>query len=130
MVYDARSARETRVYNHSQEIAGEFMVQATANPGHSLEELEREIMRQVADIRDRGVDERELERSKNRIQASHVFQLERFGGFSGRADQLNYYNIMAGRPRIHQRRYRPLPRRKRRRRASRGRRRSPTPAFV
>ena len=98
MVYDDRSARETRVYNHSQEIAGEFMVQATANPGHSLEELEREIMRQIADVRDRGVDERELERAKNRIQASHVFQLERFGGFSGRADQLNYYNIMAGDP--------------------------------
>ena len=98
MVYDARSAREVRVYNHSQEIAGEFMIQATANPDHSLEDLEREITRQIADIRDNGVDARELERAKNRIQSSHVFQLERFGGFGGRADQLNYYNIMAGDP--------------------------------
>ena len=32
LVYDARSAREVRVYHHSQEIAGEFMVQLTANP--------------------------------------------------------------------------------------------------
>ena len=96
MVYDARSAREVRVYHHAQEIAGEFMVQATANPGHTLEELEREVLRQIEDISSGGVGERELERAKNRVQASHVFQLERFGGFGGRADQLNYYNIMAG----------------------------------
>ena len=98
LVYDARSAREVRVYHHPQEIAGEFMVQVTANPGHTLEELEREVLRQIRDISRGGVDERELERAKNRIQATHVFQLERFGGFGGRADQLNYYNIMAGDP--------------------------------
>ena len=96
LVYDARSAREVRVYHHSQEIAGEFMVQVTANPGHTLEELEGEVLLQIEDISKGGVGERELERAKNRIQASHVFQLERFGGFGGRADQLNYYNIMAG----------------------------------
>ncbi len=98
LVYDARSAREVRVYHHSQEIAGEFMVQVTANPGHTLEELEREVHRQIEDISRGGVSDRELERAKNRVQSSHVFQLERFGGFGGRADQLNYYNIMAGDP--------------------------------
>ena len=95
LVYDARSAREVRVYHHAQEITGEFMVQATANPGHTLEELEREVLLQIEDISSGGVDQRELERAKNRVQASHVFQFERFGGFGGRADQLNYYNIMA-----------------------------------
>ena len=53
---------------------------------------------QIEDISSGGVSEKELERAKNRVQASHVFQLERFGGFGGRADQLNYYNIMAGDP--------------------------------
>ena len=98
LVYDARSAREVRVYHHSQEIAGEFMVQLTANPGHTLEELEREVLRQIEDISSGGVSDRELERAKNRVQSSHVFQLERFGGFGGRADQLNYYNVMTGDP--------------------------------
>ena len=98
LVYEARSAREVRVYHHPQEIAGEFMVQVTANPGHTLEELEREVIGQIEDISGGGVSERELERAKNRVQSSHVFQLERFGGFGGRADQLNYYNIMAGDP--------------------------------
>ena len=98
LVYDARSAREVRVYHHPQEIAGEFMVQVTANPGHTLEELEQEVFKQIKDISRGDVSGRELERAKNRVQSSHVFQLERFGGFGGRADQLNYYNIMAGDP--------------------------------
>ena len=96
LVYDERSAREVRAYHHAQEIAGEFMVQATANPGHTLEDLEREILGQIKDIANGRIDSRELDRAKNRIQASHVFQLERFGGFGGRADQLNYYNVMTG----------------------------------
>ncbi len=98
LVYEKRSARDVHVYHHDQEIAGEFIVQATANPGHSLDELESELLRQLEDIRSGNVDARELERARNRIQASHVFQLERSGGFGGRADQLNYYNTLTGDP--------------------------------
>ena len=98
LVYEKRSAREVRVYHHDQEIAGEFMAQATANPDHSLEELEEELLHQIEDIRSGNVGERELQRAMNRIQASHVFQLERSGGFGGRADQLNYYNTYTGNP--------------------------------
>ena len=98
LVYEQRSAREVHVYHHDQEISGEFMVQATANPEHSLDELESELFRQLEDIRSGNVSERELQRARNRIQASHVFQLERSGGFGGRADQLNYYNTYTGDP--------------------------------
>ncbi len=98
LVYEQRSARDVHVYHHAQEISGEFMVQATANPGSTLEELEQELFAQIENIRTSGVGERELERAKNRIQASHVFQLERFGGFGGRADQLNYYATIGGDP--------------------------------
>ncbi len=98
LVYEQRSAREVQVYHHDQEIAGEFIVQATANPEHSLDELESELFRHLEDIRSGNLDERELQRARNRIQASHVFQLERSGGFGGRADQLNYYNTYTGNP--------------------------------
>ena len=98
LVYETRAARDVRVYHYAQEIAGELVVQATANPGRSLEELEGEVLQQIGRIRKGDVDERELQRAKNRIQASHVFQLERFGGFGGRADQLNYYNTSSGDP--------------------------------
>ena len=59
------------------------------------------MLRQLEDISRGNVSERELERAKNRVQSSHVFQLERFGGFGGRADQLNYYNVMDRRPAVH-----------------------------
>ncbi len=98
LVQETRAARDVRVYHHDQEIAGEFMIQATANPDHSLDELEGEIRDQLRRIAGGEVGEDEIQRAKNRFQASHVFQLERFGGFGGRADQLNYYNIMAGDP--------------------------------
>ena len=98
LVQETRAARDVRVYHHDQEIAGEFMIQATANPDRSLDELEGEIRAQLRRIAAGEVGEDELQRAKNRFQASHVFQLERFGGFGGRADQLNYYNIMAGDP--------------------------------
>ena len=86
------------VFHHDQEIAGEFIMQATANPGYSLDELESELLTQLEDIRSGNLAEREIERAVNRIQASHVFQLERSGGFGGRADQLNYYNTYTGDP--------------------------------
>ncbi len=100
LVYEKRSARDVHVFHHDQEIAGEFIVQATANPDSSLDELESELLRQIEDIRAGNVDERELERARNRVQASHIFQLERSGGFGGRADQLNYYNTFAGDPEV------------------------------
>ena len=96
LVYESRAARDVRVYHHAQEISGEMVVQATANPGHSLKDIQSEVLRQIERIRKGDVDERELQRAKNRIQAAHVFQLERFGGFGGRADQLNHYNTFAG----------------------------------
>ncbi len=96
LVYESRAARDVRVYHYGQEISGEFTVQATANSDHSLDELQLEVLRQLDRIRSGDLDERELERAKNQIQTSHVFQLERFGGFGGRADQLNYYSTFAG----------------------------------
>ena len=98
LVYERRSARDVNVFHHDQEIAGEFIMQATANPDHSLDELESELLTQLDDIRSGNVAEREIKRAVNRIQASHVFQLERSGGFGGRADQLNYYNTYTGDP--------------------------------
>lgn len=98
LVYERRVAREVRVYDYGQEIAGEFTITATANPGHSTDEIETVILEEISRLQSDVPTEDEMARAKNRIEASHVMQLERFGGFGGRADQLNYYNTMAGDP--------------------------------
>ena len=40
LVYDKRIARDVTVAHYTREIAGEFIVQITANPGQSLDEIE------------------------------------------------------------------------------------------
>ncbi len=98
LVYERQIARDASVYHYGQEIAGEFFVQVTANAGQSLEEIEALVRDELESIRQSGPTDHELQRAKNRIESQHVRQLERVGGFGGRADQLNYYNTYTGDP--------------------------------
>ncbi len=98
LVYDRQIARDVSVYHYGQEIAGEFFIQVTANAGQSLEEIEAIVRQELDAIRQSGPDDHELQRAKNRIESQHVRQLERVGGFGGRADQLNHYNTYTGDP--------------------------------
>ncbi|MYE53810.1 MAG: insulinase family protein, partial [Chloroflexi bacterium] len=97
-MYERQIARDVSVYHYGQEIAGEFFVQVTANAGQSLEEIEALVRDELESIRQSGPTEHEIQRAKNRIESQHVRQLERVGGFGGRADQLNYYNTYTGDP--------------------------------
>ena len=92
LVYERQIARDVSVYHYGQEIAGEFFVQVTANAGQSPEEIEALVRDELESIRQSGPTGHEIQRAKNRIESQHVRQLERVGGFGGRADQLNYYN--------------------------------------
>ena len=98
LVYEKQIARDVRVGNYSQEIAGEFNIQVTASPGHTLEEIQDVVEAELDRIRGEPPDDVETRRAVNRIEAHHVRSLEQFGGFGGRADQLNHYNVMVGDP--------------------------------
>ena len=98
LVYEKQIARDVGILHYGQEISGEFHMQITANPGHSLDEIESVVWEEVERMKHKPPTDRELTRAKNRIESQHVRQLERFGGFGGRADQLNYYNTMTGDP--------------------------------
>ena len=100
LVYDKQIALDLTVFDHSQEIAGEFLVQVTANPGHSLEEIETSLQEELERIRKEPITETELTRAKNIIENSHIRQLEQIGGFGGRADQLNFYNMIGQDPQM------------------------------
>ncbi|MDA1347755.1 MAG: pitrilysin family protein [Chloroflexi bacterium] len=98
LVYERQIARDVSASQDGQEIAGDFSIQITASPGHSLEEIEAAVWGEVERLKDEPPSDMDLERAKNRIQSQRVRQLERLGGFGGRADQLNYYNVMATDP--------------------------------
>ena len=98
LVYDKQIARDVNVGSYGQEIASEFHLTVTASPGHSLEEIQEVVEEELEQLRREPPTEHEISRAKNRIESQHVRQLERIGGFGGRADQLNYYNIHGGDP--------------------------------
>ena len=98
LVYDKQIAQSVGVRNYSAEIAGQFIVEVTAAAGHGLDELEAAIDGEIERIWQEPPTTEELERAKNRLESSHFRQLARIGGFGGRADILNYYNVLYGDP--------------------------------
>jgi zinc protease len=98
LVYEKQIARDVSVGNFSQEIAGEFQIEVTASPGHSLDEILEEVEAELERIRGAPPDDQEITRTMNRIESERVHRLERFGGFGGRADMLSHYTVFAGDP--------------------------------
>ena len=98
LVYEQQIAQSISVRNHSAEIAGQFIVEVTAAAGRSLDEVEAAADAEIARVWQEPPTEEELQRARNRMESSHFRQLARIGGFGGRADVLNYYNVFYGDP--------------------------------
>ena len=82
----------------SNEIAGEFIVIATARPGASLAEIEKTIGDEIARLAKAGPTAEELSRAQAKQEYDFVTGLEGIGGFGGKADLLNTYNTFLGDP--------------------------------
>jgi zinc protease len=93
LVHDTRVAAELAAVQTSREIAGTFQIIATAAPGRTLGELEEAIFDELARFAGAGPTEAELTRGRAQSEAAFVFRLQTLGGFGGKADQLNAYNI-------------------------------------
>ena len=98
LVYEQRIATEVAASQNSRELGSFFQVVATAAPGRRLEELERAISRELAAIVDRGPTASELERCRAQAEAHFLFRLQTVGGFGGKSDQLNAYNVFLNDP--------------------------------
>ena len=98
LVYEKQIAQHAFVRYGPSEIAGQLLVQVTAAEGHSLEEVEAAVEAELENIHHNPPTDEEIARSKNRIEATHFRQLARIGGFGGRADQLNHFNVIESDP--------------------------------
>ena len=94
LVYEKQIAQHAFIRYVPSEIAGQLLVQVTAAEGHSLEEVEAAVEAELENIHRNPPTDEEIARTKNRIEATHYRQLARIGGFGGRADQLNHFNVM------------------------------------
>ena len=100
LVYDA-SGRDRRVgaSQNSREIGGFFQIVATAAPGHGLGELEAAILDEVARLSRRAARPKPSSSAGASQAESHfVYRLQTVGGFGGKSDQLNAYNVFLGDP--------------------------------
>jgi zinc protease len=100
LVYEKQIARDVRIGNYGQAIAGEFNIQITCNPDSDLSELQAIVEEELDRIRREAPSRKEIQRAKNIFESDRVRYLERLGGFYGRADLLNHYNIMANDPSV------------------------------
>jgi zinc protease len=98
LVYDKQLATAVTSFNISGEIASVFVVQATARPGASLAEIERSVSDEITRLAKEGPTSAELDRAKTKQESEYVSGLERIGGFGGKADVLNRYNVLLGTP--------------------------------
>jgi zinc protease len=93
LVFDERIATDVSASQNSREIAGYTQITATAAPGHSLGELERAILEEIARLAAEGPTDEEIERGRVQAEAQFMFRLQTVGGFGGKSDQLNAYNV-------------------------------------
>jgi zinc protease len=98
LIHDRRIAVELAAGQASRELGGTFQIVASAAPGHSLDDLERAIHEEIARFGDEGPTAEELERGRAQAEAAFVMRLQSLGGFGGKADQLNAYNVYRGMP--------------------------------
>ena len=98
LVYERSIALDVSAYQSAREIAGYFIVAATAAPGHALDEIAAFIDDEIQRAIDGGPTDEEMERGVAQSEAQFVYQLQTVGGFGGKSDQLNAYNMFLGDP--------------------------------
>ena len=98
LVHDRRIATDVSAAQGSRELSGWFCITATAAPGRGLAELDDVIRGELAAVAGDGPDTEELERALAQVEAQFVYGLQTVGGFHGRSDQLNAYNVYTGDP--------------------------------
>ncbi len=83
---------------NSRELGSYFQIVATAAPGRSLAELRDAIDGELKKMVNEGPTAGELERCLAQAEAHFLHRLQTVGGFGGKSDQLNAYNVFLGHP--------------------------------
>ena len=98
LVFEERMATDVSAVQNSREMASFVQIVATAAPGHALSQIERAILEEIARLGADGPTDEEIERGRVQAEAQFMFRLQTVGGFGGKSDQLNAYNVFVGDP--------------------------------
>ncbi|MDO8795063.1 MAG: pitrilysin family protein [Vicinamibacterales bacterium] len=98
LVFDTRLALDVSAYQASREMAGYALIVATVAPGRAVSDVVAAINEAVAALATEGPLASELERSAVQAESQFIYRLQTCGGFGGKSDQLNAYNVFTGDP--------------------------------
>jgi len=98
LVYDMQIAQSVSAFQNSQALSSYFVIRATPQPGHTVDELQKVIDEEIVTLQNEPPTAHEVQRAINQFEASFYNRLERVGGFGGKADQLNHYYTGTGDP--------------------------------
>ena len=98
LVYEKQIATDVVAYQHSREISGLFQIATTAAPRVTLGDLYAIVMDTLRELAAGKPTAAELERSRAQTDAQFIYRLQTIGGFGGKSDQLNAYNVFRGDP--------------------------------
>ena len=98
LVRETQLATSVSVGQSSGQLAGMMMVYILARPDADLAEIERIVREEITKISTESPSPEEIERTLNRYETGVIGSLEPVGGFGGRADMLNRYNVQRGDP--------------------------------
>src|SRR6202011_879486 len=71
-------------------------VRATARPGQSIAQVEKEVDEELARFIKSGPTPEEMQRVKSQYQANFIRGIERIGGFGGKSDRLAQSQVFRG----------------------------------
>lgn len=95
MVYGKELVQNIFTSNATREIGGQFQVTATAKPGKTLEEIEKEINAQIEQIKKEPPTAEEMARALNIREANAIFGMQTV---LGKGSQLSSYAGYLGKP--------------------------------
>jgi zinc protease len=95
LVFDLQIAQDVVAYQHSGKFGGHFMIISTARQGFSLDQIKQVISDEINQLIEKGVEQKELEKSKNGIKANFIYSMQNLDTV---ADYLNHYNFYVGEP--------------------------------
>jgi zinc protease len=98
LVQQRQIASDVSAENDTHLLGGVFGIDATVKQGHTTQELAPIIEQLLDAVRKNGVTDDEVDRAKRVILANKLRGIERIGGFGGKADMLNRYEMFQGDP--------------------------------
>ena len=98
LVYEDQIATSASAYVYGREIAGQFIVQSTAQPNGDLGAVEAALDEELAMFLRDGPTAEELERVQTAYKARFIRGIERIGGFGGKSDILARNQVYVGDP--------------------------------